>query len=489
MSLERELARGFEAFARGDLRTASAAAESVLRAVPQNPGALTLVGRLALVTARLDVALSVFTGLTQTPGAPAACWMDLARTLAALRRHDQALAAVERAADLDPNATETFLWLGEMRLAHGDRAGAEAALRRVLKLDPFETAAYQTLPRTTDLSPDSPDVQRMLALLDDPRFESWQKAHLHYGLVQAYKRAGERERFIAHMYAANEMQSRGASGSREIYEQAFDRDERVFTREALARAQRADATGPTMIFIVGMPRSGTTLVEQIIGGDPAVAMGGELLYVAGVLAPAVSGLTGAPWPERFDALSKPQVNALAQRAAQFRSMIANGAPFLTDKTPMNYHVLGALPSFFPGCKIVHIHRDPMDTCFSILQHPFEERVAHLHDVKLLAYYYARYQQLMRLWERELSDEVLLSIAYEDLVSDPEKVGARLMRHCGLDWSPSLLDFHARKSVVHTLSTEQVRRRVNRDAIGAWRDYETELAPLRQALAAEGVVQV
>jgi hypothetical protein len=234
-----------------------------------------------------------------------------------------------------------------------------------------------------------------------------------------------------------------------------------------------------------MPRSGTTLLEQVIGGLPDVTRGGELDYMRRSLCRAVERLTGCPFPQGFAAIPASEMTALARALTRRLDLVGHGSRWVTDKTPGNYHLLGMLYVLFPACKVVHVERDAMDTCFSILQFQFDDRSPHTCDMELLAYAYARYLRLMQRW-RELFGGELISVKYEDFVASPAAEGRRIFQHCGLEWSDEYLAVEKDGGAVRTFSALQVRRPIYRTSVGAWREFEAELAPLRRALESEGV---
>lgn len=324
----------------------------------------------------------------------------------------------------------------------------------------------------------------MGALLQRDDIEREDVAHLHHALAQIHKRAGDKAGFIEHFYAALKAK-RAAPHMRAAFKSTYDQYEAAFSREAFHRAKEAAPEAPVPIFIVGMARSGTTLVEQIVGGGEGVAMGGEIDYFSRVLGPAMERVTRRPFPQHFDALSAQQLTDLARPYTAHLRLIAPTARLVTDKTPANFLFIGALVRLFPNSKVIWMRRDPMDTCFSILQQPFDAAQSNLADVELLAYAYARQERLGRIWESALGDRVL-AVRYEDLVKRPEEEARRITGHCGIAWRDDLLDFHKRRSAVHTFSQAQVRAPISAGSVGAWRAYAAELEPLRAALAAEGV---
>lgn len=483
MEIARETAKAYQAFADGDFAQAAERAQRVLHHSPDDPGALTLVGRLALISAEPDVAHDIFEKiLARHPEKPAS-WLDLATALRDLGRHEDAAQAVQRALALDAADSSAWIKLGEIRLSLNEREEARVAFRRALTLAPASVAAYRGLCLVEDVELESDIVRQMKALFRSSRPKPREAAELHYALAQVYRRAGRRAEFIEHLFAANATQRALSRDGRAEYGATFDRLESAFTSEAFARAPRADVLEPTPFFILGMPRSGTTLVEQLLAAHPEVSAGGELNYMRGPVRRAVERETGRPFPEAFDTIAAERMNEMTRAYARRLTQVGKGSPYVTDKTPGNFHLLGLLRVLFPHAKIVHVVRDPMDTCFSILQYPFDDRSPHTCDMELLAYAYARYVRLMQRWHELFGGEII-SVEYERLVESPEAEARRVFEHCALEWDDSYLEFHRRGAAVRTFSSAQVRRPIYRTSVGAWREFSDALAPLERALESE-----
>lgn len=486
MSLEETLQRGYQALEKQDHHAAAEYARAALKQSPTSPGALTLLGRLAILSMRYDVALSIFEGLTKAP-TPPEIWLDLARTLVGLRRDAEAVEAARAATNLAPNLPTTHLMLAEVLMSLNQRNEAADAYRRVITLDPAETRAHLGLARSLDLGAGSPEAVRMHAILGQQNIGHTRLGHLHYALSFIYKRNGDTKKFIHHLYAANNEQKLERPGSKAFYKESFDRLERAFSRDNFVKATGGASSDPAPIFIVGMPRSGTTLVEQIISAHPQVAAGGELNYARAVLAPSVEQITGQPFPLGWEGLGAQTMLSLEQPFTHLLKLIAQDKKYVTDKTPGNYHLLGLLFLLFKNRNVISVRRDPMDVAFSIFQQHFDDRSPHTYDIELLAYAYYRYERMMNLWERTFGSSIH-TVRYEDLVANPEKEGKALLGAVGLDWDPNFLNFHTSKKAVHTLSMQQVRRPVNTQSVGSWRKYEAELQPLRKALVAESLIE-
>lgn len=481
MSVQASIDAAFAALARGDHGAAAQHARAVLAADRNNPAALTVIGKLALAAQRPDVARDVFTQILAIDSSHAETWIDLAQALADMREDDAALEAAQAAIERDPRNILGPLKLGEVLIAHNRMADARAAFERALSLDPADARALAGLARAAAPKPGDPLVARLQARLKGGGLDPRGRAQLHYGLMQAFKGADD-ARFIEHLLAANAAQREAAPKTEEPYAQMFARLEKGFSAEAFARAATAKANAPKPIFILGMPRSGTTLVEQMLAAHADVVAGGELNYMRGPLTAALSAATKQPFPLGFETLDAAALTALADGFRRRIALIAKGAPIVTDKTPGNYHLLGLLAHLFPDAAIIHTARDPMDTGFSILQYPFDERSPHTFDMGLLGAHYRHYAQMMAHWER-LFPGRFLTVPYEALVADPKGVGAQLFAHCGLDWSDRYLSFHENAGPVRTFSAEQVRRPVYASSVGAWTRYAEALQPLKDALGA------
>jgi tetratricopeptide (TPR) repeat protein len=479
VDLGAEIAAGYSAFANGRNQDAAESAQRVLRRSPNDPAALTLVGRLALVAGEPEVAQKIFIRMVADHPGVAASWLDFATALRDLGRHRDAAEAAERALAIDAANAAGWIKLGEIALSLHERERASRAFRRALEVAPDNVAALRGISTAEDPVPEDV-VARMESLCRSPEIAARPLAELHYTLAQIRRRAGRDEEFVEYLLAANAGQRALCADGVNEYRAQFDRLEACFTKDAFARAARAQELAPVPIFILGMPRSGTTLVEQIVAAHPEVRAGGELDYMRGPLRRAVERETGKPFPAGFETLSSERLSGISSAYARRLQLVADGRRFVTDKTPGNFHLLGLLRLLFPSCKIVHVARDPMDTCFSILQYPFDDRSPHTCDMELLAYVYARYRKLMRRWH-ELFEHDFVTVEYERLVDSPADEARRVFEHCGLEWDDSFLNFHSANAPVRTFSAAQVRRPVYKSSVGGWRAYAEALAPLEKAL--------
>jgi hypothetical protein len=240
------------------------------------------------------------------------------------------------------------------------------------------------------------------------------------------------------------------------------------------RAGQGDPS-PVPVFILGMPRSGTTLVEQMLASHPQVHGAGELSDFTA----AVAGLDG---PDGVPAdIGGAELRRIGARYVARVRPLAPGALRITDKMPANFRFAGLIHLALPNARIIHLRRDPVDTCLSCFSILFGGDQPHTYDLGELGRYYRAYQRLMEHWRAVLPLGVMLEVQYEALVGDFEPQARRIVAHCGLEWDDACLDFYKTQRPVHTASAVQVRRPVYQTSVGRWRPPEDLLRPLLDAL--------
>lgn len=258
----------------------------------------------------------------------------------------------------------------------------------------------------------------------------------------------------------------------------------TYSADFFARMPRPIHHSERPVFIVGMPRSGTSLVEQILASHPAVYGAGELRDIAQIVATlsASSGITH-PYPSCVETLTQDMLETLAGQYLQRLTLLSSDAARVTDKMPGNFLHLGLIALLFPQAHIIHCMRNPFDTCLSCYFQDFTAGHTYTYDLTHLGFYYRQYQKLMQHW-RSVLDVSFLEVQYEELISQPEEVSQRMVTFCGLEWDEGCLQFHKTKRLVHTASYDQVRRPLYRTSVHRYRHYESYLEPLKTALMQE-----
>jgi len=245
----------------------------------------------------------------------------------------------------------------------------------------------------------------------------------------------------------------------------------AFTSDVMNLFAGAGDTSEHPVFVVGMPRSGTTLVEQILASHPDVHGAGELNLLSEVSGGALFPTLGRELP------------AWGRAYAERLAALAPGKRRVVDKMPSNFQFLGLIQLMLPNARIIHCRRDPIDTCLSCYSRKFADRQDFSYDLRDLGRYYRAYEDLMDHWRRLLPHDRLLEVRYEDLVNDLRTEAERLVAFCGLEWNEACLDFHRTDRPVQTASVNQVRQPIYRSSVSRWKQYARHLEPLLGALGA------
>jgi tetratricopeptide (TPR) repeat protein len=404
-----------------------------------------------------------------------------------------ALAHYRRALSLKPDLADAYNDMGNVLEELGQLPEAQSAYREALRLDPNSTAAYVNLADGNTFKPGDAHLAAMEALAAKTEgLSTTDRMRLDFALGKAYADLEDYARSFKHLSAGNAAKRATIAYDEQATVALFDRIEAVFTPELIAAKSGGGDTSALPVFVIGMPRSGTTLVEQIIASHPAVHGAGELRALNDA-ALTVRGPDGnaLPYPEFVAALD---AGALRQIGARYAAMLGelaanHGAPRaerVTNKMPSNYYFAGLIHLALPNAKIIHTVRDPLDTCLSCFSRLFTAEQKHTYDLGELGRYYRRYERLMAHWRRVLPAGRILEVRYEDVVADLEQQARRIIAYCGLPWDDRCLSFHETDRPVRTASATQVRQPIYTSAIGRWRVYAEHIAPLLNGLGIAAV---
>jgi tetratricopeptide (TPR) repeat protein len=439
---------------------------------------------------------------------------------------DAARSHFGRAIELNPNYGDAHEGLGQLLMETGDLQAADVHSARAVELSPQDPDAAVSrafvLQAADNTQAAWPIVQELIARGQitgrlgvvfsriAPKLKREQEALDILGRVLAAGKLNPREerglRFAAaalldrlarydeaflQSQIANRLRAAQARYDPQAVEQNINRLIAYFTPQKLASLARASHASKKLIFIVGMPRSGTSLVEQILASHPQVRAGGELPHLPRVVeaTPRVIGAS-QPYPQCLDRLTLPQANELA---AMYINAGAAGALtggtgaatiqsdlHFTDKLPFNFLHLGLIQLLFPQAKVIHCVRDAQDVCLSCFMTDFASGNEFSFDLAHAGHFYRQYERLMAHW-RAVLDLPMLDVSYEQVVGDLEPQARRLLEFLDLPWDPACLNFHQSKRYVWTASSEQVRRPIYKSSIERWRKYEKHLGELKKLM--------
>ena len=456
----------------GRYREAGDVIASAAALPPAEPAELVELGR-RLMYFNLAGAMRELAGrLLERPRWNAAAEADFAALLSMAGEQERAQALLQRAQPALGAAPGLLYNRSQMHLYRGRMAEAEADLRHSLRLQPDSARSWWALSKLPAAAVDDQAMQDLRRLAD--RVAGGQdEIYLRFALFNFLDRLGRAEEAWAQL-------ERGCHAKRASVGYDAAATERLFAAlmrfvpQAPAPAANAQA-GPTPIFVVGMHRSGTTLLERILGNHSQVAAGGELYEFPAQLRRALGRhFAGASDGALVDA--KPDYAQVGTGYLAQVAWRAEGRPFLVDKLPSNFLNAGFIRAALPGAKILHMRRGAMDTCFSNLKELFSNAAAYSYDQGELADFFLRQRALMDHW-RQAMPGFVLDVDYERLAREPEAEARRILEFCGLPWEPACIDLAGNAGTVNTASSAQVREPIHQRGIAAWRRYERWLGPL------------
>lgn len=423
-----------------------------------------------------------------------------------LLQDEAAEAELKAALEVKPDYAPALLNLGNLYEERGAREEAVACYERLVALAPaggdrkeLEPYSGEALARLAHLrppaTPDDPLLSELATAAASPRLDNLTRANLYFALGRALDAIREYDR----AFPAFEEANRCARRTGPVYDRGrMEREVDALIAAcpagrghapALASGESDDVsakTGLSPVFICGMFRSGSTLIEQVLSAHHRVTPGGELHLLPRLAAGAL-----APFPAAMAKLPDEKASALAREyRAQLVKLFPDAerqAGYVTDKRPDNFRLIGLIKRLFPDAKIVHTVRNPLDNCLSVYFQHLDQRLAgYSSDLGDIAHYYAQYRRLMAHFKSVFADDIH-DVDYDALVRDPRPELEKLLDFLELDWDDACLAFHRLKNTVKTASYWQVRRPLYGDASGRWRNYEARLGPVLEALQAEGLL--
>ena len=512
------LADGFAALNRGDLATAGEACKQALAIDQTHVPAHFLVGLVALEGKQRQVAHEAFKSVVKLDRDHAAAWAHLAKlnvgegriaaaesalrevrrvqpndpmvieltgtVLNSLGEYEAAELFFERAHEMSPQNPSALMNLGNVRVFLGKIDDAVALFKRAIDLEPNSAQCHWGLANSA-IAKDDTHIKTMQGLIDSGRQSKRSQGFLHYAI-------GKENEDLGNWPEAFSAFTQGARARRETVEfneadetAMFEAIKETYTAQWLANCP-AGAEDPAPIFVLGQPRTGTTLIERVITSHSQVYSAGELQQFG----LAVRRASRHADPKRFSKelfIAAATVNPAEIGNMYLRSTtkLRDKSPFFVDKLPVNYLNIPLILAALPKAKIIHLVRGPMDACFASFKQLFADAYLHSYDQSEMARHHARYRDLMAHFRQEFPGRIV-DISYEDTARDLEPNARKLINALKLDWEDACLNFHESSSGVATASSVQVREPAHTRSIGRWRRYETELLPMMGELTRLGV---
>jgi tetratricopeptide (TPR) repeat protein len=480
-----------------------------IRINPHYEPAYSKLGHALYTQGRFEEAVGAFKQSLRLKPNHAETYFSISAALYRQNRFEEAVAACRKALRINPNYAEAHNSLGAALLRLGMPDEAIAALRKAIELKPDLAAAHHSLAVTLKqlgrFSEAAKSFEQAIGLAPanvyfrlaasglkrfvagDPRLAELEEMakdstsrpvrdqiELHFALGKAYDDMGRCAEAFGNWLAGNTLKRQQIGYDEAKTLEELDQVRSVYTSEFIQASQGTGYPSSVPIFIIGMPRSGSTLIEQILASHPRVFGAGELHDLAAAVESTLMGSgSSAGTKQKMQDIGARYVAAIERRAP--------GAIRITDKLPRNFIFAGLIHLALPNAAIIHTIRDPIDTCLSCFSTLFTAEQDFTYDLAELGRYYRRYQSLMAHWHRALPSGRILDVRYEDVVADLEGQARRIVANCGLDWDPQCLAFHKTERVVQTASATQVRQPIYKDAVERWRRYEEFLVPLMAEL--------
>jgi tetratricopeptide (TPR) repeat protein len=439
----------------------------------------------------------------------------LAVSLIAMGRQDEAVLSYQQAVRFKPDYADAYLGLAVTSMTLNNPEAASSYCDKALQLEPTNANAVALAANIAKHRGDTERAFQLLSPLLDARVEQVNvslafaiiskdlgrqeqaiammekhlaagnilgvssRSNLHFALGKLYDGIKQYDKAFSHYQQGNALKT--LTFDQTEYAHHIERHIAIHSHDFMAHMPRASVISDRPVFIVGMVRSGTSLVEQILSSHPDVHGAGELPDIIQI----TNGLqdflgAGAPYPECLPLLKQEHLDALSQHYLEHLKQISPDARRVVDKMPGNFMHLGLIEMLFPEARVIHCMRDPVDTCLSAYFQDFSRSHPYAYDLSNLGAFYRAYLKVMAHW-RKILRLPLFELQYEDLIANQEQVSRALIEFCGLEWDDRCLQFHETQRFVGTASYDQVNRPLYKQSVARWKRYERHLGPLLAAL--------
>jgi Flp pilus assembly protein TadD len=507
--------RGLVAYQMGDLRSANDFMSRSIAIDPANPSTWSDLGIVLAKQENYPHAVRSFRRALDLDERHPDALNNLGVVLKKLHRPREALPILQRLVLIRPQSVQALCDLAAVQYQVGDMEGTISTYQRAIKLAPdnatartglaeayeavgkFEQARMQYLTVLRRQPEHALALSKLLHLRDGALDPQWAEAatslaarpalgadariRLNVALGHYHDRSKNYDTAFHHLRLGCDEQFRKDPFDSQGYTRATDRLIRTFTPELFASAPSSGVTSERPLFIVGMPRSGTTLLEQILASHSQVAAGGELSMLLQVSYQTQElSQSHEPYPEGLRTVNGAGLARMAKRYLEHLNTISATAPRVTDKLPFNFMHVGVIALLFPNAKIIHCRRQPLDNCLSCYFTSFADRIQFANNLETLGRYYLDYHRLMEHWHRVLPGRIL-DVQYESLVDDTPGQIRKVLDFCALPWEDACLRFYETERGIRTPSRWQVRQPIYKKSKERWRNYEAQLQPLRELL--------
>ena len=398
--------------------------------------------------------------------------------------YDAALKSFEKSLQLEPNQARCYFRIGSVYQVLGRFEDAEPNYRKAIELSPSfgkSYAALATANRFSDEAEQNEVLDQIATALDGDELDPASRVHFHAAASKLLDQQARYDEAFQHYRAGNDIRDAAIESQHDKESELWAKLQSLYTKEFFSsKPERGDST-ERPLFIVGMPRSGTTLTEQILASHPRAFGAGELEALGGALTKSARKLSGqVEYPDFLGDLSSKELAALSGDYLDHYPEEAKLFDRVTDKLPGNFAHLGTLTLMFPNAKFIYCRRNAIDNCLSCYFQNFSADLWYTFNLEKLAMYYRMHLDLMDHWRAVLPAQIF-EVRYEEMTDDPEPIVRAMLEFCDLEWDDACLNFHETERAVKTASIWQVRQPMYKTSVAKWKRYEQHLGPLIEGL--------
>ena len=441
------------------------------------PSAHNNLGIIFLNKGKIDAAVKSFEWAIAYSPNYAEAYNNLGSALQELKQFKNAKKQFEKACSINPNYAQAFHNLGILSEITNQPKEAVSQYERAVEIEPEFAEAYRNLSKVKKFKVKDPQINQVFSLYSGNKLNVADKARLGFALADINKSLGNHKDYIKYLNEGNRLRKEEIKYSFEESQNFHSIITKLFSStQPIIKTSSKSISDIKPIFIVGMPRSGTSLVEQIISSHNSVHGAGELLNFRNIITPILDNHLS----KKNSSIPNEDMLKIRNEYLDSLGSLKAKEKIITDKMPMNFRLLGFILSAIPEAKIIHLTRDPMATCWSNFNHYFTAGNGFSFDQEDLAKFYLLYQELMNFWHKLFPNKIY-DLNYENLTINQEKETKKLIKYCDLEWDENCLDFHKNQRGVLTASSAQVRKKMYQGSSEAWKKYEKNLQPLIKGL--------
>jgi len=464
-------------FKSGDIQKSFLTFNELLKIKTDIPEVFFYLGLIYHKTNNFDEAIASFKKAINYKKNYAAAYNNLGLLFVEKLNLDEAIFFYNQAIKYNPNIHIFYTNLAQVYLAKGDFHNVKHFINKALDIDPSDGEAHRILSVITNYENDHDHLNKMKNIFKTININDISKMHLSFALAKAYEEKKDFKSSSFFLILANKIRRSNFDFNITTEINQFELFQKFFSKSFFTKHKSSGFKSKKPIFILGMPRSGTSLVEQIISSHRDVFGGGELSFLANTINKYLDYIDPKAFFEGVDKADGSTFNEIGEHYINSVNQLSNNKKYVTDKMPINFRLIGFIKIALPNAKVIHCQRLAKDTCLSIFKNYFGKDVMPwAYDQKELALYYKNYENLMDYWNKTLPN-FIYNISYENLLNNQEIETKKLLNFCGLDWDESCLNFYRNKRAVSTASTNQVRKNIYKSSMNSWKNYENALADL------------